>query len=118
MQHFRTEINPVTGAREDFYWDHVEQKLVQRTRHNVGAVLENNKRRANNTTDGRKFNSGHLMHHVADIPMGVVVKIRKEHGIDVFKPEDKPRLLKLLDDPDYRYLKTTTARLNSKRPGG
>lgn len=114
MQHFRTEINPVTGAREDFYWNAQEEKLVQRTRYDVTDVVEQNKRRANATVDGRKFGTGHMMHHVADIPLGVIMKIRKEHGIDVFNPNHKKALLRLLDSPDYRYLKSTTARLNSR----
>lgn len=114
MQHFRAEINPVTGAREDFYWDDQTKTLVQRSRSDVTAILENNKRRSNNTIDGRKFGGGQMMHHVADIPNSMIVKFRKEHGLDIFSPEDRPKILKLLDSPDYRHLKTTTARLNSK----
>lgn len=115
MQHFRTEINPVTGAREDFYWDDQQQALVQRTRHQIGDILEANKRRANATTDGRKFGTDNVLHHVADIPNALIVKFKKDHGIDVFDPNHKKRLLRLLDSPDYRYLKSTVAKLNTRR---
>lgn len=112
MQHFRTEINPVTGNQEDFYFDHEAGKLVQRTRHKVGEVLERNKRQANRTIDGRKFGGGEMLHEVANIPMGVVLKWKREHGVDVFNKEHKRKMLRLLDDPEYRYLKSTTAKLS------
>lgn len=113
MKHFRTETNPITGAQEDYYWDDVEQKLVQRTRTDVTDVLEANKRKANETIDGRKFGTGHMMHHVAEIPLSVVTKWKRELGVDVFSndPWHKKRVKQLLNDPDWRFLKSTGARI-------
>ena len=110
MQHFRSEINPVTGNREDYYWDDAEGKLIQRTRANVTKILEANKRQNNASIDQRFGNQ--MMHEVANIPLTVVTEWRKKYGIDVFKPEHKKKMLRLLDDPEYRYLKTTTKRLS------
>jgi hypothetical protein len=49
--------------------------------------------------------------HVACIPIGVQYKWLKEHGVDVYKREHLPKVKRLLNDPDWRYLRTTTGRL-------
>lgn len=107
MRHFKTEFNPYTGAREDYYWDDNSETLTVRNRHEVGDILEGNKRQQNASIDSRFGNE--MLHHVADIPMAVVVKWKQELGVDVFSndPWHKKRVRQLLNDPDYRYLKTT-----------
>lgn len=111
MKHFKTDWNPITGARHDYYWDAVEEKLVVRNRHEVGSILEANKRQANQTIDQRFGKE--MLHHVADIPMGVVAKWKAELGVDVFSndPWHKKRVKQLLNDPENRYLKTTVKRI-------
>lgn len=111
MLHFRTEVSPVTGAREDYYWDDMEKRLVCRKRHDVTDILEANKRDANATIDQRHGNG--MMHHVADIPMSLVVKWKQELGVDVLSndPEQKRKVRKLLNDPEYRYLRTRISKL-------
>lgn len=110
MKHFRTEFNPVTGVREDYYWDEMEQKMTIRNRHDVGDVIESNKRQANNSLDSRYGNE--MMQHVADIPMAVYVQWKNE-GVDILEnsPEARKFLKRKLNDPDYRYLKRTVKRL-------
>ena len=110
MKHFKTDYNPVTGAREDYYWDEMDQKLTIRNRHDVTDVIEGNKQQQNASLDSRYGNQ--MMHHVADIPMAVVMQWKKE-GLDIFRndPETKRRLRRKLNDPDYRYLKTTVKKL-------
>jgi len=41
----------------------------------------------------------------ASIPTIVQVKLLNEHGIDVYKKEHGARLSKILESPEYRYLK-------------
>ena len=45
--------------------------------------------------------------HYATIPMIVIEKWKNELGIDVFNKDHAKRVKKLLNDPEYRYLKTT-----------
>lgn len=107
MKHFKSEINPITGAREDYFWDEMEQKMTVRKRHEVGSILEANKAQANKSLDQRFGNE--MMHKVADIPMAVAVQWKKELGVDLFSndPWHKKRVRQLLNDPENRYLKTT-----------
>jgi hypothetical protein len=111
MKHFATEVNPITGAREDYYWDEQEQTLTQRTRYDVTDVLESNKAQQANSIDKRYGKE--MLHHVAEIPMGVVLKWKKEHGVDLFSPDPdmKRKVRRLLNDPEYRYLRTNNKRL-------
>jgi len=46
----------------------------------------------------------------AKIPAIVQMKLLAEKGIDIYKKEHGNRLSKVLEDPDYRYLKTTSKR--------
>lgn len=111
MKFSHSEINDVTGNRENWYWDADNQKWHIQTIHHVGDVLEMNKRQQVASLDQRFGNQ--MMHHVAEIPNGVIIKLKREHGVDVFSndPEQQKKLRKLLDDPEFRYLKSTTKRL-------
>lgn len=66
----------------------------------VTPILEDNKRAANDN----KGRMGNLV-HVASIPAVVQMKWLVEKGVDVLNPEHKQAVAKLLDDPDWRYLK-------------
>lgn len=46
------------------------------------------------------------MWRVASIPVGVQMKWLVEHGVDVHNEEHWPRVKRLLNDPEWRYLKT------------
>jgi hypothetical protein len=111
MKFSHSEINPVTGALERYYWDEQTETMTIRNTHDVTDIIEANKRRANASLDQRFGNE--MMHSVAEIPLALVVKFKKDYNVDVFsdEPEHKLKLRKLLDSPDYRYLKTTTKRL-------
>jgi hypothetical protein len=107
MQKYKQEWNPYTGAMETWYWDEATESFVVRNRWDLGDILANNKRKANASVDQRFGND--MMHHVAEIPMGIIAKFRKDYNIDIFSsdPDQQKALMKKLDDPDYRYLKTT-----------
>jgi len=111
MKHFKTEMNPVTGAREDYYWDDNEQKLTVRNRHEVGDILDGNKRDQARSVDHRF--GGEMMHRMAEIPMAVVVQWKQKYGVDIFSsdPWHKKRVRQLLNDPEWRYLRTNTRKL-------
>jgi hypothetical protein len=55
-----------------------------------------------------------MMHHVAEIPSGVIIKLQREHGLDLFSsdPAEMRKLRRILDDPEFRYLKTTVKKLS------
>lgn len=43
---------------------------------------------------------------VASIPIGVQYKWMVEHGVDVMNKDHWPKVKRLLNDPEWRYLKT------------
>ena len=111
MQKISTEYNPFTDAMETWYWDAVNEKMVIKNTYKVGDILEDNKRRTNHTIDARYGNG--MMHHVAEIPNAFIMKFKTEHGVDVFdsSPESQKKLRKILEMPEYRFLKTTVKKL-------
>ena len=72
-------------------------------------VLEANKARA---ATNELWNKGVKDDFVlyASIPTIVQMKLLCEHGIDVYKKEHGARLSKILEHPDYKYLKCTGKR--------
>ena len=44
--------------------------------------------------------------HIATIPNIVLMKFKKEYGLDIFKREDLPKIEKLLQSNEYQYLRT------------
>lgn len=66
----------------------------------VTDIIELNKARANDN-DGPMGD----MVHVASIPVSVQLKWMVEKGVDVLNPGHKQAVAKLLDDPEWRYLK-------------
>lgn len=69
-------------------------------RQDVSDILEANKARANAATGP----IGDIA-LVASIPVSVQLKWMIEKGVDVMNPDHKGAVAKLLDDPDWRYLK-------------
>jgi hypothetical protein len=48
--------------------------------------------------------------HYARIPNNLAFKWLKEEGIDIFNKDHKKKVFQKLNDPDYRFLKTTGKR--------
>lgn len=111
MKLISKEWNPYNDSTEHWYWDDVNEKMTIKNTFDVSDVLKNNKAQANNSIDGRFGKE--MIHHVAEIPVCFIVKFKEEHNLDVFSsdPTEQKRLLRLLEDPDYRFLKTTVSKL-------
>lgn len=70
-------------------------------------LLEQNKAKANDTDYSRKgIKQGWWLY--ASIPAIVQTKWLIEHGVDVYNKDHGAAIGKLLNDPEYQYLKTTT----------
>lgn len=99
-----------------YYWDDADSRLHIRTTYDSSDVIKANKAQQILSLDTRF--GGEMMHHVAEIPDGIVVKWLAE-GIDVLStdPDMKKRVRRKLDDPDYRYLKSTVRKLSRRTIG-
>ena len=111
MKAFKKEYNPFKEAYETYYWDEAAQKMTIKNTFNIGDILANNKRQQNASLDSRYGKQ--MMHHVAEIPNVFIAKFLKEHNLDVFSqdPNDQRKLRRLLESPEYRFLKTTVKKL-------
>lgn len=70
-------------------------------------LLEENKAMQNDAAISKKGIKGGWWKY-ASIPVGLQVKWLIEEGLDVYNPRHSDRLTKKLEDPEYRYLKTTS----------
>jgi hypothetical protein len=72
-------------------------------------VIENNKILANHN-DG--YTKDRTLRRVASIPPIIYLKILNEEGIDIYRPEGAERLCRLLNDPDFAFLRTAPGRVS------
>ena len=112
MQFMKKEWNEFSGCWESYYWDDVTQTVTIKNTYDVSSVLETNKRLKNTTIDGR-FSDKHIFHHMAEIPNVFIHKFMTEHNLDVFSsdPSEQKRLRRLLESPEYAFLKTNVKKL-------
>lgn len=116
MRFSHREINEVTGNMEAWYWDDVSEAFtIQTTHYGVEDIIATNKRQQSSSLD-KRFGK-EMLHHVAEIPNGVIIKLKREHNIDIFSndPDHMKRLKRLLDDPEYKYLKSTVRKLSKRK---
>ena len=105
------DYDPLTRESVWYDYDHTSGEMILHHHQDVGHIIEANKMRQNEdwySKDGIKKN----MWHYACIPNTVILKWKKEHGVDVFDKAHRRRMFKLLNDPEYKYLKVTTGTHN------
>ncbi len=101
------DLNPLTGERVVFEYDTQTDKMRLTHEQDVQSIIDGNKRLANDESLSRKGIKNDWWHY-ATIPNVVAMKWLQEKGVDVHNPAHKQSVFKLLNDPEYKYLKTTT----------
>jgi hypothetical protein len=103
--------DPLTGMVETFEYDELTDLCTIHRRADVGPIIETNKRLQ--TADGFTGWTGpeRDMRLAARIPIEVVNLWRQLYGIDAMRAEHGQAVLKLLNDPSWRYLRTNTSNL-------
>ena len=66
----------------------------------IEAIIDRNKRMQNEATGPMGG-----MVHAASIPVGIMYEWKQKYNVDAWDPNQADRVKKLLNDPDYRYLK-------------
>ena len=99
-----TESIPI--KRKSTY-DPDSDKLVQHSVQDVEPLLELNKKEYNKDYIYGGVETKEMgMRKVASIPLIIIEKWRTEHGIDVMNKDHWPKVKQLLNDPEYRFLRT------------
>lgn len=94
------DYDELTGLRTWHDYDETTGETSFHYEQDVEPILEAN-RRAANDAQGRM---GEMV-HVASIPVSIQLKWMIEKGVDILNPDHKKAVAKLLDDPEWRYLK-------------
>jgi hypothetical protein len=100
------DYDPWSGITTTFDYTPDGVTIIGREQ-DVSAMLEINKALANND-DYSKNGIKDCWWHFATIPNIVIEKWLNEFGIDVYNKDHEKAVKRLLNQPEYRYLKTTT----------
>ena len=112
------DYDPLTRTSVYHHYDDLTKETVIEEIQDVGHFLEVNKRTQTHDVGGggglneysrKGIKAGWW--HVATIPNSVIVKWKQDHGIDVFNKDHTPGIKRLLNDPEWRYLRTGTGRV-------
>jgi hypothetical protein len=92
------------GAVETWYHEQADGTFIIETRQDVAPIIERNKA-LTAANDG--FTPTRDVARVASIPVVVQYEWLKRYGVDVFDREHEKRVRRLLNDPEWRYLRTS-----------
>jgi hypothetical protein len=103
------DVDRLTGVREYHRYDAATDTTIIESVQDVAPILERNKALAN--ADGGGWSASRELRRAAAIPAIVILKWRREDGIDVFDRNHWPAVKRKLNDPEWRYLRTAPGRL-------
>lgn len=100
------EHDPLTGITTYFDYIHETDTTVIERVQDVEPILETNKI-LQNDDDITKQGIKDSWWKYATIPNIIIEKWLSEHGVNLYDRNHQKAVFKLLNDPQYRYLKTT-----------
>lgn len=103
------DVDPLTGIVEYHHYDPLTDRTIIETRQDVVPILERNRRLQNDDDQG--WSASRDLRRAATIPDIIILKWRSEYGIDVFNRDHWPAVKRLLNDPEWRYLRTAPGTL-------
>jgi hypothetical protein len=103
------EADRLTGIAEYHHYDSGTDRTVIETVQDLAPILERNKELQK--ADDRGWSPSRDLRRAATIPDIMVLKWRNEYGIDVFNRDHWPAVKRLLNDPEWRYLRTAPGTL-------
>jgi hypothetical protein len=101
------DYDPVTGVTTTFDYDHATDTTYIGMYQDVSVIVDGNKS-LQNDTDYSKKGIKEEWWHMCKIPNIVIEKWKNEKGVDVLNKDHWPAVKKLLNDPEWKWLKTTS----------
>lgn len=101
--------DPLTGAEEFFHFDDETGGFRIQTREDVEPLIDLNRRLYNDGTNG--WTPSRDLKRVAHIPASVILIWKESYGVDVFNRNHAPALKRLLNDPEWRHLRSAPGSL-------
>ena len=112
------EHDPLTKTSIYHSYDDLTKETVIEEIQDVSHFLEVNKNTQNHDVGGggglNEYSRKGIKKswwHVASIPNSVIMKWKRDFGVDVFNKDHTKAIKKLLNDPEWRYLRTGTGRV-------
>lgn len=96
--------DPLTGDCEFFHFDEMTGDFAIETVGDVEPVIEANKRLLTDGSTG--YSPSRDMKRIASVPMNIYLKWKQELGVDMLNKDHEKKVKQLLNDPDWRYLRT------------
>lgn len=94
------DIDPVTGLIEWFHEDATTGECAVEYEQDTSAALDFNKSMQAESWDKRSE-----MWHAANIPAVVIMEWITKHGVDLYNPDHKAGVRRLLNSDEYRHLR-------------
>jgi hypothetical protein len=98
------DVDPLTRVATYHHYDHSTEETVLESVQDVAPIVERNKALQN--ADDKGWAPSRELRRAATIPDIIILKWRNELGIDVFNPDHWPAVKRLLNDPEWRHLRT------------
>lgn len=98
------DVDPLTGVATYHRYDSLTDETLLESVQDVAPVLERNKALQNE--DDKGWSRSRELRRAATIPDIVIMKWRNEYGVDLFNPDHWPAVKRLLNDPEWRHLRT------------
>ena len=111
------DYDPSTKIRTYHEYDDATDTTYISELQDCTQLIETNKATQNIGTPGGKFNEyeraglKNSWVHVGSVPTLILEKWRREEGIDVFNKNHWPAVVRKLNDPEWRYLRTGSMRV-------
>lgn len=110
------DIDPFTGIVETFSYDAGNDAITLTRTQDVTAILDRNKALQNDTSEHWKdrskgTESGIDMRLGAIVPNIIIEKWMRDHGVNIFDKEHLTAARRLINDSDWRWLKTVDVKI-------
>jgi hypothetical protein len=99
--------NPLTGESVWYEFNHSDQSATITHEQDVESVLERNIAAANDDDKTKRGIKNDLWKY-ASIPNIVQIEWKQKYGVDIMNRDHQKAMFKLLNSPEYSYLKCTT----------
>lgn len=100
------DYDPLTGERVTLNWSESEQTLTVGHEQDMQPFLDANARQVIEADHRAQVKKGWVK-YASGITNTVMLKWKREHGVDIFNPDHGKAVMALLNSREYRKLKTT-----------
>lgn len=99
------DYNPLTRMTVTMDYNHSTDELVIKHEQDTSHIIDDNKRMVIEGDHSAQMRNDWIKY--ARVPDIVIMEWRTKYGVDFFNREHWPRVMKLINSPDYRDVKTS-----------